>query len=141
MARNELWNIDCLEGSIFNTVDEVSPAAEVNPCNEVPIGTVDHVTEFELDLSKFEEYLENFNPSRRIGSLHADTAEDLISAWEAKQESKWSFFLPMSVMRPAGLIADDLVSVQPMSSPTGSLYYLDFRYQNQEISPNEIERL
>jgi hypothetical protein len=41
----------------------------------------------------------------------------------------------------AGLIANDLVSVQPMSLPSGLIFFLDFTYNGQRLGQNADESL
>jgi hypothetical protein len=147
MAK-KLWNID------IETIGHLpvpflmdsSGSLESNPCGEVLLGEINHTSEFSFDF----EYLESLlKPSKE--SLHANTAEDLISAWEDKQERQWRFFLPTTSIRSvASLIGDELVSVQPLSAPIMGLHYLDFRYQQSNDCPicqtldnisDEIKRL
>jgi len=61
------------------------------------------------------------------------TTEELINQWEAKQELKLLFvaFPKLEVYNNVGLIANDLVSVQPMSAPTGTLRYIEYVYYGE----------
>lgn len=166
MAKKKLWNIDIetlgsLSGSLFTEGDLVSMSPpsegvtlwgqntlESNPCGEVLLGELNHMSDFSFDFDKLHEYLESIQtPSK--DSLYANTADDLISAWEDKQESRWRFFLPMAIT-PFAPLGQDLVSVQPMAAPIGTLYYSDFKYESYDcpicqtldkISHDEIERL
>lgn len=65
------------------------------------------------------------------------TVDELVLQWEAKQELQLIFdgFPQLNILRPtASLIANDLVSVQPMAAPTGILHYVDYVYNG---TPNE----
>ncbi|NMC58890.1 MAG: hypothetical protein GYA51_05825 [Candidatus Methanofastidiosa archaeon] len=68
----------------------------------------------------------------------ANTVEELISQWEAKQELHLIFcdFPKFEVIRPsARLIANDLVTVQPMAAPTGVFHYIDYVYNGTPDRP------
>jgi len=68
----------------------------------------------------------------------ATTIDELVLQWEAKQELRFIFdgFPQLNILRPtASLIANDLVSVQPMAAPTGILQYVDYVYNGTPDRP------
>jgi hypothetical protein len=125
---NELWNIEDfrpLSGSLFEEEEiSMAPAArsswgnhmwEVNPCNETVLDSI-------------EDLVNNFSSNYKVEiddiDLSKKTAEDLIAEWEERHENKFRLlFMPFAQQIAARTIGLDLVSVQPMSAPIGSLYY------------------
>ena len=58
--------------------------------------------------------------------------EDLIKDWENKQELNffWESFLSSPITFQPTLLSQEIVAVQPMPEPQGTLFYLDYRYDN-----------
>jgi len=68
----------------------------------------------------------------------ANTVEELILQWEGKQELfiLFSDFPKLNVVKPAAtLLANELVSVQPMSAPTGVFNYIEYVYNENPDRP------
>jgi len=53
-------------------------------------------------------------------------AKSLIEAFKNREYGKWIFPIVRRVF--PGLIANDIVSVQPMSLPSGAIFFHDFKY-------------
>lgn len=68
----------------------------------------------------------------------ANTVDELILQWEAKQELQLIFvgFPQLNIVRPtASLIANELVSVQPIEAPTGVFHYIEYVYNETPDRP------
>lgn len=76
--------------------------------------------------------------TRWVGTINRHA--DLHWYWKQKPETKLDF--PNAVRVAAIAMGLDLVSVQPMSGPTGKLNYLDYRYSADTIdAPNANGRV
>jgi Major capsid protein Gp23 len=69
-----------------------------------------------------------------FGMVIAITADQLTILWS--EEPRGPRFMPPLVKRVSpGLIANQLLSVQPMTAPVGAVFYLDYVYGSHKLDP------
>ncbi len=89
-----------------------------------------------------EQYQKLFEEQVNFFARYYDESNTPQLIIEVKQKNWYGeeYFSSISfVRRVSGLISNELVSVQPMSGPTGKLFYLDYNYSDKINSDERNE--